>query len=96
MSEGHRGIGRTIAAALGGADVVIDLTLYVAPRTISERQAGRVKRRAQCGHDVWLSPRGVEAVDCEGKTLLCSPCQLGLAGEFDMATARFSAGGDAA
>lgn len=54
---------------------------YVAPRVADTSANGRVTRRAKCGHDVYLSARGVEAVDGEGKPLICSQCMEALARE---------------
>ena len=53
-------------------NVVIGRTTYVAPRVGMRPQDGREIRRATCGHDVYLSERGVDAVDNRGKQLVCA------------------------
>jgi hypothetical protein len=68
--------------ALGqGRVVVLDLAAYLAPRTGSVAEEGRVVRRAACGHDVYLSPRGVDAVERRQKQLICAECMAAIAAE---------------
>lgn len=55
--------------------------LYVAPRRGACRRDGREIRRAVCGHDVYLSARGVEAIDERAKDLVCGPCSEAVAQE---------------
>jgi hypothetical protein len=61
--------------------VVLDLTRYVAPRVGTVPAEGRAVRRALCGHDVYLSGRGLDAIDRRRKRLYCGECWEAVMGE---------------
>jgi uncharacterized membrane-anchored protein len=54
--------------------IVIDGRSYVAPRVSDAASQGRAVRRARCGHDVYLSKRGLDAIGRQGKRLMCDQC----------------------
>jgi hypothetical protein len=61
--------------------VVIDLAHYVAPGVGTVPADGRVVRRALCGHDVYLSARGVDAVTRRRRRLMCDRCMAAVVTE---------------
>lgn len=54
----------------------IDTATYLAPPVGSVPSCSRQVRRASCGHDVYIGPLGVDAVDRRGKQLVCGPCYV--------------------
>lgn len=61
--------------------VVIDERVYVAPRVGEVAANGRAIRRASCGHAVYVSERGLDAIGRRGKRLMCDRCRVAVATE---------------
>jgi hypothetical protein len=66
--------------------VVIDERFYTAPRVGEVEACGRAVRRARCGHRVYVSEQGLDAVGRRGKRLICDRCYAALAGEHGAST----------
>jgi|SRR5579884_706915 len=61
--------------------IVLDHNTYAAPRVGTRPQNERQIRRAHCGHDVYVSDGGLDAIKRQGKQLICGPCVDALASE---------------
>jgi hypothetical protein len=55
--------------------------VYIAPRIGEVSAKGRTTRQAQCGHAVFISRRGLDAIGRRGKRLICDRCAVALASE---------------
>ena len=53
---------------------MLDGSFYVAPRIGDVARQARAVRRARCGHNVYVSQRGLDAIGRQAKRLMCAPC----------------------